>query len=283
MGLQPISEMIRLTVDIDQHPPLYPILLHFWMQIAGSSEAGARSMSAALGVLTIIPIYFLAKTLSGKTVGLLSALVLAVSPFHVQYAQEARAYTLLALCAAVSMWMLARLLLDPNARVLPVGWQIKNAINNRRPAAEDQGQAWWRPIQTDLAWFGYMISTALAVYGHNTAIFLPVATNAFVLGWLAVRRLAPASSSAVSGVERFQAPSFKNWMIAQAGVLLLWSPWMAGFFIQVRGIADEFWIPRPTLETVSSTLKNFLMAFLPERINWQWLVWIAFIAALALA
>ncbi len=175
MGQHSIPQIITLTIAIDQHPPLYHFLLHLWIGIGGNSEAWTRSLSALFGILTIIVVFFLGKTLSGPVTGLLAALVLALSPFHIQYGQETRVYTFLALCACGSMWMTARLLLDPRVRAQTPG----------QPMADPRQQL------ADPTWLGYMAFTALAIYGHNTAIFLPVGINLFMLGLMLFRRFCP--------------------------------------------------------------------------------------------
>ena len=82
MGWQPVGEMLGWLVKIDQHPPLYYTLLHLWMAF-GDSAAIVRALSALLSTLTIPVIYLLGRRLSGgdQMVGLLAALILAVSPF----------------------------------------------------------------------------------------------------------------------------------------------------------------------------------------------------------
>src|ERR1035441_7805395 len=37
----------------DGAPPLYYVLLHFWMKLFGTGDLGARSLSGVLGVLTL--------------------------------------------------------------------------------------------------------------------------------------------------------------------------------------------------------------------------------------
>src|SRR5512138_3592537 len=62
MGQHTIADIIRLTIQLDQSPPLYYTLLHLWMRIGGSGEAWVRALSALFGILTILAIYSLGKT-----------------------------------------------------------------------------------------------------------------------------------------------------------------------------------------------------------------------------
>jgi mannosyltransferase len=89
LGWQPVGEMLGWLMRIDQHPPLYYALLHLWMAL-GDGAATVRALSALCGTLTIPVVYLLGRRLADGKVGLLAALILAVSPFHVRFAQETR-------------------------------------------------------------------------------------------------------------------------------------------------------------------------------------------------
>ena len=286
MSRHSIPDIIKLTIDIDQHPPLYHILLSIWNALGGYSEAWVRSLSAVFGILTIIVIFSLGKTLSGPRVGLLSALLLALSPFHIQYGQEARSYALLTLCASLSMLMTARLLLDDRARTQPIGqqfgeflqrWKRRSTRDNSGDTISEEGDKRaqrgglsFRQVETDLTWLGYMVFTALTLFVHNTAVMLPIGLNLFMFGLMLFRRFSPA------GEGQMQAPSLRNWLLAHGGVFLLWSPWLPAFFLQSVAVSGDFWIQPPTYEVVTNALKTFLMAFLPNQIGWRWLIWAAY-------
>lgn len=91
-------------VQNDNNPPLYYEILHFWIAIFGDSEFASRLPSAILGSFSIIAIYSVGRLLFNKNVGLLAALILATSVFHIKYSQEARAYSLLAFLSLVSYY-----------------------------------------------------------------------------------------------------------------------------------------------------------------------------------
>ncbi|MCK4471017.1 MAG: glycosyltransferase family 39 protein, partial [Anaerolineae bacterium] len=123
LGWQPVGEMMGWLVRIDQHPPLYHLLLHFWM-VLGDDQATVRSLSALCGTLTIPVVYLLGRRLGDDKVGFLAALVLAVSPFHVRFAQETRMYTLLTLNVSLALYALVRLLTDPRSAEARLGRQF---------------------------------------------------------------------------------------------------------------------------------------------------------------
>ena len=91
-------------------PPLYFTLLHGWTALAGDSETALRLPSAVAGILTLPLLHALLSRLFDRTTGLLGAGLLAVAPFHLHFAQEARMYALLALLCVASAYLLVRLL-----------------------------------------------------------------------------------------------------------------------------------------------------------------------------
>ena len=79
----PLPEMFGWLARIDQHPPLYYTLLHFWL-LPGDAAAYARALSALLSTLAIPVVFLLGRRLGGAPLGLVAAVLLALSPFAVR-------------------------------------------------------------------------------------------------------------------------------------------------------------------------------------------------------
>src|SRR5690606_28964092 len=62
-------------------PPLYVVLAKAWTDIFGTSEAGTRSLSAVLGILSVPLMYPVGEKLFNRQVGLIGALIMALSSF----------------------------------------------------------------------------------------------------------------------------------------------------------------------------------------------------------
>ena len=88
-------------------PPLYHFLLHFWIRL-GESETVLRGFSALCGLLTVPVIYALGRELFTPATGLAAALLTAVLPFQVYFAQETRLYALVILLSALLLWGFVR-------------------------------------------------------------------------------------------------------------------------------------------------------------------------------
>lgn len=96
------------------HPPVYFVLAHWWMNLFPPTAAGlasfwaARAFPALLGVLSIPAMFGLGWLAFGsRLVGQLAAALMAVSPYSVFLAQEARHYTLAILLVIASLSCLA--------------------------------------------------------------------------------------------------------------------------------------------------------------------------------
>jgi mannosyltransferase len=78
------------------------ILLKLWMRIS-YDDYSLRLFSVLWAILSIIMIYRVGKYIFSKEAGILSALLLSVSPFHIYYSQELTCYSLsvfLVLCSS---------------------------------------------------------------------------------------------------------------------------------------------------------------------------------------
>ncbi|MDC0835355.1 glycosyltransferase family 39 protein, partial [Geitlerinema sp. CS-897] len=102
-----VADVVNHLMSESTHPPLYFILAHYWMRWFGGDNVllAARSLSAILGTLAVPAIYALAfRTYRSVIVAQLAAVVMAVSPFGVFLAREARHYTLAVLVAIASLY-----------------------------------------------------------------------------------------------------------------------------------------------------------------------------------
>jgi mannosyltransferase len=132
LSSQPLAEVV--AGGADTHPPLYPFLLALWLRLAGSSPLAARALSAFAGTLIVPTVHVLARRLlvsstrqapsqeePGRPVALLAALLAAVSPALIYYAQETRMYGLVTLLAAASVYWSMRLYRTPRSTGAALG------------------------------------------------------------------------------------------------------------------------------------------------------------------
>ena len=146
-----------LAINNPHHPPLYYILVREWRQIFGESIAVIRSFSAWISLLVFPTIYWLAWELFKQPiVSCISLLLIAISPFHILYAQEARAYAL---------WTVLISLLS--ASLLSC---IQLTKSSNRSLSK-----------TYLSWGTYAIFTTLSLYTSLLTVFIIIAQISYSL------------------------------------------------------------------------------------------------------
>jgi mannosyltransferase len=160
---EPFTGLLRALPHSESTPPLYYVLTWCWSRIFGTGEAALRSLSALAGTLTIPVAFAAGRTLVSRRVGLLVAALAAVSPLLVWYSQEARAYALFVLLAALSLLFFAR----------------------ANDEASSGALTWWAA------------SSALALLTHYFAVFL-VACEAALLLRRHGRRVALPATAAIA-------------------------------------------------------------------------------------
>lgn len=99
---QPVWDII---VKSSSEPPLYYLLLHFWMKLFGQSEFAIRSLSFLGFTCTIVVVIYLAEYLFKKHwVSFIIPLLFFLNPMLLIYAFEARAYGIYMFFAVLTMY-----------------------------------------------------------------------------------------------------------------------------------------------------------------------------------
>lgn len=178
-------QQIRSGVEVS--PPLYFVLAWLTSNLGNSPEL-LRLPSLVIGVgLVPLTFYFGSLTFS-RTVGLLGAAFIALSPFEIFYSTEARPYATLAFLSVLSLVFLVR--------------------------ACESGRDW------SMWWLATACASALAMYTHYTGVFVLAAGFA----WAAVScrgRITQVAFSAALGVALY-LPWFLQ--VSTKGQLAVYGP-----------------------------------------------------------
>jgi 4-amino-4-deoxy-L-arabinose transferase-like glycosyltransferase len=230
----------------DIHPLLYYSTLNIWMTAFGESAFAVRLWSVLLGVTTVAMMYLLAKELFGEKTALVSSLITAIAPFHIQYSQETRMYALLGLLLMVATWCFVK------------GWRSvehedgvlgEKGVNSAPSITflRQQGFGWW---------LAFGLLAALAMYTQQLAAF-----------YLAALGLIP--------VVRRRWVQFR-WVIGAAAVaIIIYLPWLVNLPGQFQKVRSYYWIDKPSLGALLRTLFSFFVvnldipkeAFVPALIG----------------
>lgn len=219
----PLSQLWGVEALREPNPPLYYTLLKLWMLFFGESAVALRSLSAVIGILTIPLLYMLGKTFDKQQLGIIAALLLAISPINIQYSQEARAYTLLTVSVTLAILGLARLLKEPEGAKIPIGQAF---IRKVFPEASGNSRSRVK-LTADLAWLAYIGGLSSAFYAHSTAVFLlGISSVSIFTYWMKTLQ--------------FNRIFLWNWIIANTLILAVWAWWLT--FI-LRQTNYNSWIP----------------------------------------
>ncbi|MEQ9551209.1 MAG: glycosyltransferase family 39 protein [Coleofasciculus sp. G3-WIS-01] len=103
-----LIDTIKAVAEVPAHPPLYYLMARLWMQLFNGTTT-ARSLSALISLLAFPGIYWLCLELfESPLVGWITMMLVAISPFHILYAQEVRQYSLWTVMILLSSWTLLR-------------------------------------------------------------------------------------------------------------------------------------------------------------------------------
>jgi hypothetical protein len=133
----PFSEIPSLLRQ-DGSPPLYYLILHVWMSLAGRSEVSTHELSLLFALLTIPASYWAAASLFDRRTGLIAGALAAGTPYLTVYGQETRMYALMALLSVIVAASFVHVFAYRHRRYLPV----------------------------------FSVSLAAALYTHNWGLFL---------------------------------------------------------------------------------------------------------------
>lgn len=170
---QDFGDMLSSIPHSESTPPVYYVLAWVWAQVFGVGESGLRSLSALLGTALVPVAYLAGRELASRRAGLAAAALVAVSPMLVWYSQEARAYALVALLGAVSLFLFLKALTRPTPAVV-LGWALVSAlaVSSHYFAAflivPEAAWLLWRQ-RSRLAWLG------VAIVGATGLALLPLA------------------------------------------------------------------------------------------------------------
>ena len=107
LSSQNFSSMFSdITMDI--HPPIYQLLLWFWIFCFGNSPESGRLFSVLFALLLLPLVYYGTKSILNGTQRLLLLAMTVFSSGYILYAHETRSYSLLIFCTALIFLLFMR-------------------------------------------------------------------------------------------------------------------------------------------------------------------------------
>jgi len=122
-----LTDVVGRVRGSEATPPLYFVLAWAWRQSVGTGEVGLRLLSTVIGVVTVALVIAATQRLTDRPTALLAGALAALNPFLIYYAQEARAYALLALLTFSSV-AAAAIAVRERRRAYIAAWAITAAL-----------------------------------------------------------------------------------------------------------------------------------------------------------
>jgi len=235
---RPLAQIFAMAGQIDAVITPYYLLMHAWIAAVGTSATALRLPSVLTMAVAAVATAVIGRRLASTaqlpapaTTGMLAGLLFAAAPQVTRYAQDARPYGLVTMCAAIATWLLLRALADGRWR-------------------------WW-------AGYGMAI-TATGLF--NMLALLLLAAHGMTV-WIARTRqraavppaaIAPAEAAGgdpvdgETGAPLALLPS--RWLTAAGAATVVLIPLMVAGYGQRSQIS---WLPRPRLGAVDQLVVSF--------------------------
>ncbi|MDH6098896.1 glycosyltransferase family 39 protein [Anabaenopsis sp. FSS-46] len=185
--------IMSLVREDPQAPPLYYLIARLWVQTFGNSVTVIRSLSALISLLVFPSIYWLCRELFNVPLSVpgLAIALMAISPLHVLYAQEAQSYIL---------WLLTILLCSAS---LLRAMRLESQSHHELVKVQQMPD----PFAT---WGIYVLSLVVTLYTSLWSIFLAFTQGIYVIT-----------------INRFQlTETVRAYLLASSLGFLAFMPWM---------------------------------------------------------
>ncbi len=246
----PWQEMFyRLGLDV--HPPAYYVALRLWHYAFGDSLLALRGFSIFFGVGTIWAGWmFVKEAFKNEKAALWAALLLAINPFALRFATEARMYTFGAFFALLAGYFLIRAL---NFQKLFYEYHFQN-MPNLPDAIKSRRLMVWH-------YLGFTVSTAIIIYTHYYLFFTAAALGIYGLIYLFFHHQ--------GGLKKYYPLLISYFLI-----FISFLPWLKTFLFQLGQVGAGYWIPKMNLWSIPATFWDMLLGFSRDIGNPQTQMWL---------
>ncbi|MCS6778786.1 MAG: glycosyltransferase family 39 protein [Geminicoccaceae bacterium] len=216
----PFAELWGAAARTETNPPLWFTIERAALLVVGDTEEALRLPAALAGIAAVPLGWAIGQCVAGPRAARFAALLVAIAPLQVAYAQEARGYAVLVFATLLAISGLVLFLRASNPEPFAPG---RNFTGFRGPL---EAQRW------GLA--AYVAGGLIAIYTHGTGIFLVFLANIVAFGWW----LVPAGRSRSFAVA---------WLAANAPVAVGFLSWLPVLLEQAATAVNVAWIRQPSL------------------------------------
>ena len=239
----PWGEMMY-RIGLDVHPPMYYVFLRVWHYVLGDSLLSLRAFSVFFSVGTIWAVWLFVRTAfirsgqAGEKLALWAAALIAINPFQIQYATEARMYTMGAFFALLAAYFLVKALHYQSDKAKDESL----AMPNLPSTTQDRRRMLWN-------YFGFTLSVIIIIYTHYYLLFAAAAICFYGLVYLYLHHQGSFFAK------------FRWLLLTFIVIVIAYIPWLKIFLFQYKQVGAGYWIPPMDKWSISSTLYTLLVGF----------------------
>jgi hypothetical protein len=198
--LPPLSLARALTVVSAHNPPFNGALLNLWLRTTGDASDFVTRLPSALFSAACIPVtYFALHRRFGEVAALIAAGLVALSPYHVYYAQEVNHYALGCFCVALTFLFYLRFEERPRLGS-GLGWALAGtaAVYTHYYAA----------IVLLFQWLALLLTTPTRGTSLLKVLWPPAVIAALVLPYVPTMRAQLVEMTATAQIGNFHAGDY---------------------------------------------------------------------------
>lgn len=121
-----VADILRIPAEGEPNPPLFMLLLHFWIKLFGIESYSVRILPLLFNSITIVFIYFTGKRFFSFWTGLMASGLFLFSTYHFFHGLEARTYSLLSMATASSLYFYLNFVQDSTNKKALAGLILSN-------------------------------------------------------------------------------------------------------------------------------------------------------------
>jgi len=117
MGQLDVQQIVK-HLSQDNSPPLFEIILHYYMLWIGESDFLLRFLPTLINSLIVIPVFLIGELFFNRRVALSAAILFILSIYHIRFAHEIRVYSLFSFVFSWLLYFFLSLVKNPKNQAL---------------------------------------------------------------------------------------------------------------------------------------------------------------------
>lgn len=104
----------------DNNPPLFEVILHYWIQLFGIEPQSVRFLPATFSIITVFWVYKIGYKFFSYKVAIIAATLFTLSNFNNYFAHDTRVYTLMHMLVVMNMYYFFSLIKEPKKKLYTI-------------------------------------------------------------------------------------------------------------------------------------------------------------------